>query len=155
MIDPKLLKERLQIDRGNLDDEVAKQPVLFFDISEQYAESIAEHDTAKEYLASTDAMLDSEIRENAKAGEKLTETMVKNMVQLDVSHAEAQAKFLAAKLKMNKLLALKDAFKQRGDMFKVMGQLHATSYFEQSSVQDKQVYDKRRRILAEARTEKK
>ena len=52
------LKEQLAIDKGVLDDEVIRQPVLFYAISEQLTDASAERDAAKEELANVDADLD-------------------------------------------------------------------------------------------------
>lgn len=148
------LKKLLAIDKANLDDEVARQPMLFYEIAEKCEEASAQADTLKEHLASVDAGLDGEIRQDLD-GEKYTEAMVKNQIILDKAHVEAYKQYLSAKTTAGKLTALKDAFKQRGYMLRDLASLYSASYFEQSSIQaDRARYEDRRRILAEARSSK-
>ena len=52
------LQESLTIDKSVLDDEVIRQPVLFYTVSEMLVDALAERDAAKEELNSVDADLD-------------------------------------------------------------------------------------------------
>ena len=147
------LKSLLAIDKASLDDEVSKQPMLFFEVSEAYIEAMAERDACKEELASVDAGLDSKVRKKLeKASEKITEPMVKNAIQIDKEHQEAFDTYMEAKIKADKLSVLKEAFDQRRSMLSSMVQLHSTSYWQQSSFGDKVIYTQTRQKLADARS---
>lgn len=129
------LQAQLAIDKSALDDEVIRQPSLFYDISEQLTDASAERDAAKEDLATIDAELDNKGRKKLSTiHDKVTENMVKNFVQTSPEHEKAFDIFLAAKTKADKLSALKDAFQQRSYMLRDLVQLYSANYFEESSV---------------------
>lgn len=155
---PDTLKEQLRINKTALDDEISNQPMLYFDIAEQYEEAAAERDALKEMLATVDAELDVKYRSHY-ADQKVTEAVIKNAVQLDVEHKVAFDEWLMAKESVGKLGALKEAFQTRGYMLRDLASLYVTGYYETTSVQgthatDTAVYRERRQILAEARAKK-
>ena len=55
-------RQYLTIDKLALDDEVVRQPSLFYEVSEAYVEAVAVRDDCKEALASVDDELDSSVR---------------------------------------------------------------------------------------------
>lgn len=129
------LREQLAIDKSVLDDEVIRQPVLFYTISEFLTDAIAERDAAKEELSMTDADLDNEARRVlAKTDGKTTEAMFKNYVQMHQDHENAFKAWLTAKTKADKLLALKEAFQQRSYMLRDLVSLYSANYYEEASV---------------------
>lgn len=154
------LKALLAINKANLDDEVSKQPSLFFDVAEAVVAAVSERDTLKEQLASVDAELDGVTRTFlAKREEKVTEAMVKNAIQKDKRHEKAFDAYMKIKTEADLLLAMKEAFAQRSYMLRDLCQLYVSSYFEQASVQgtsvtDRAVYDEKRRRIGEARRER-
>ena len=154
------LRNYLEIDKHSLDDEIVKQPSLFFRVSEAFVEAVAERDACKEELASVDAELDGEVRHKLEvAGDKITEAIVKNEIQTHKKHGPAFDTYILAKTKADMLLALKEAFQQRGYMLRDMCSLYVASYYEQSSVQgtsktDTAVYNRQRERLAEGRARK-
>ncbi len=154
------LKALLMINKNALDDELTKQPMLFYDIAEACVDASAERDTRKEELATVDAELDGKVRMMlAKREEKVTEAMVKNAVQTNAEHEAAFNAFMDAKIKADMFMAMKDAFGQRGYMLRDLATLHQTGYFQASSVQgtnhtDKFQYDRTREKLASARRER-
>jgi hypothetical protein len=133
-VDIEEFKNYLKIDKHGLDQELMEQPMLFFKISEAFAQATAERDMLKEQLASTDARLDSDMRRVFdKAGEKYTEAMVKNAVQTDKKHEAAIKKFFDAKEQADLFLALKEAFQSRAYMLRDLCSLYTANYFEESS----------------------
>ena len=129
------LQESLAIDKSVLDDEVIRQPVLFYEISEQLTDAIAERDGAKENLAAVDAELDVEGRKKlSKASAKTTEKMFGNYVQTHPDHEDAFNKWLDAKTRADKLLALKEAFSQRSYMLRDLVSLYSANYYEDASI---------------------
>ena len=150
------LKNYLVIDKGSLDDEVSKQAMLFFQVSEAYVDAAAEQDACKEELTSIDAELDGECRTIlANNEDKVTEAMVKNAIQVHTRHKDAFDTYITAKTKADMLQALKEAFAQRGYMLRDLAQLIMTSYYDQTSIGpaalDRAKYQRNRERLAEAR----
>jgi len=156
----KELQGYLEIDKLALDDEIVKQPSLFFKASEAYVEAVAERDACKEELSTIDAELDGEIRERLeKRGDKTTEAIVKNEIQTEKRHSAAFDTYILAKTRADRLLALKEAFQQRGYMLRDLASLYVANYYESSSVQgnsrsDAAVYNRQRERLADARTKR-
>lgn len=129
------LKEQLAIDKSVLDDEVIRQPMLFYTVSEQLTDAIAERDGAKEDLASVDARLDTKWRKKLSDGNKrVTEGLIQSHVQTDPEHEKAFDVWLAAKTKADLLEALKVAFQQRSYMLRDLVALYSANYYEDASV---------------------
>jgi hypothetical protein len=132
----------LAIDKTVLDDEIIRQPVLFYTISEKLTDAAAERDTAKEELAIVDAELDGEWRrELATKENKVTEKMVQNCIITSPQHTQAFEEYLIAKKKADKLLALKEAFQQRGYMLRDLVALYTANYYEASSIKPTQAQE--------------
>ena len=159
------LKLMLEINKHGLDDELIKQPSLFFQVGEEYSIAVAERDACKEELATVDAELDGRIRaklaqkRSGEKGDKVTEAMVKNGIQVHPSHAAAFDTYILAKTRADILQSLKDSFQQRSYMLRELASLYVSSYYDESSVKgtgntDKLVYDRQRERLAEARARK-
>jgi hypothetical protein len=130
------LQDNLAIDKSVLDDEVIRQPVLFYTVSEMLVDALAERDAAKEELGSVDADLDGIWRRKlAKDGKtKVTEAMVANHVQLSAEHEKAFATYLTAKTKADRLTALKEAYQARSYMLRDLVALYSANYYEDASV---------------------
>jgi len=148
-------REYLKIDKNNLDDEVTQQSTLFFAVSEAYAEAATDRDLMKEQLSTIDAQLDAIVRLELE-GEKVTESIVKNRIQVHPSHETAFQSYLNAKQKADVLGALKDAFHTRSYLIRDLCSLALANYFESSAVKDtgvtdQAVYRRQRQRLAEAR----
>jgi hypothetical protein len=136
------LQAALAIDKSALDDEVIRQPVLFYAISEQLTEANAELDAAKEDLATVRAEIDAIWRAKlGKNGNKVTEKMVENCVQTSNEREKAFDNYLKAKIRANKLSDLKEAFLQRSYMLKHLVELYATNYFEDSAIKPSRSQD--------------
>jgi hypothetical protein len=149
-------RKYLKIDKNQLDDELMNQPQLFEKVGDAWVDAIAKRDAMKESLANIDAALDSAVRQQFDDdGEKYTEAMVKNAVQLDIKHKTAAIAFLKMKSDADALWILKESFQQRMTVLEYMCRLYLGSYFQQDSVRavpaDVQ-YDIRRRRMAEARS---
>lgn len=150
------LQQQLAIDKSVLDDEVIRQPVLFYTVSEMLTDALAEKDGAKEDLAATDAHLDSKWRKALKDEAKVTDKMVASKVQTDPVHEKAFDAWLAAKLKADKLTALKEAFQSRSYMLRDLVSLYSANYYEEASVkptkmQEASQYGANRQRMANAR----
>lgn len=129
------LHAQLAIDKSVLDDEVIRQPVLFYTVSEALTDVIAERDAAKEELNSVDAELDGKWRAKfAKANTKVTDKVVLSAVQIDPLHEKAFTDWLQAKTRAEKLAALKEAFQQRSYMLRDLVSLYSANYYEDASI---------------------
>lgn len=154
------LQAQLAIDKSTLDDEVIRQPVLFYTISEALTDANAERDAAKEELATVDADLDGHWRKKlSKVQDKITEKMVQNCVQTSPEHEKAFDAYLAAKTKADKLSALKDAFQQRSYMLRDLVSLYSANYYEEASIkpsraQEASHYAQNRERMSNARVAK-
>lgn len=136
------LQAQLAIDKSVLDDEVIRQPVLFYTISEQLTDAIAERDGAKEELNAVDAEMDAHWRKRlARTHDKVTEKLVSNFVQCSKEHEDAFKVWLTAKTKADKLLALKEAFQQRSYMLRDLVSLYSANYYEEASVKPSKAQD--------------
>lgn len=136
MIDLEELQKQLAIDKSVLDDEVIRQPMLFYMIGEALTTALAERDAAKEELAAVDADLDFRWRRKLAKDKtaKVTETLIKNHVQTSEDHEKAFGMWLEAKTKADRLQALKDAFQQRSYMLRDLVTLYSANYYEEASV---------------------
>lgn len=146
-------KGYLKIDKSALDDEIIQQPQLFFEVSEAYVEAVAVRDSKKEELAQIDAELDAKYRNSL---EKATEGTIKAKIQTDKKHGTAFTAYINAKELADSLLALKEAFQQRGYMLRDLVSLHTANYYETSSARgtgqtEDFAYHRRRERLAAAR----
>jgi len=154
-IDLEEFRGYLLIDKNALDQELVQQPSLFEKVGDAFAEAIAEKDAAKEELANVDARLDGMIRKSA-ADKRVTDTAIKNRIQAHSKHQGAFAKYLTAKMRADKLGALKESFHQRSYMLRELAGLAVSNYFEGTSVKatpttNRAIYSRQRERLAEAR----
>ena len=154
-------KANLEIDRTSLDDELMRQPSLFYEIGEQFVMAASKRDALKEELATIDAELDGIGRATLeKRLEKVTEAMVKNYVQTHKRHASAFASYIQAKTECDLLQAMKEAFSQRSFMLRDLCSLYVANYFGETSYKSTQAteathYSATRERLAAARTAKR
>jgi hypothetical protein len=136
------LQQQLAIDKSVLDDEVIRQPVLFYEISEQLTEAVAERDAAKENLSVVDAELDHSWRKKlAKTQNRVTEGMLTSYVITSPAHEKAFQDYLQAKTKADKLLVLKEAFQQRSYMLRDLVSLYAANYYEDTALKPSKAQD--------------
>lgn len=154
-------RDYLVIEKTALDEELSHQAELLFKISDEYALATALRDELKEKLAVVDAELDDEVRRDIEiAGDKVTEGMVKANIHTSKKHQQAYDAYARAKKRADRLLALKESFKDRGFMIRSLCDLFVSNYFEANSVRgndrtDTAVYKQRRAKLAELREKMK
>jgi len=128
--DSELLREKLKIDKDNLDFEIIAQPELYYEAANACAMAGSVRDRAYENAKQVDAQLYLEVRsEIESAGKKATETMIENFVQNHIAHKEAKGVWAEAKAEADTLAALRDAFQQRGYMLRDLVQLIVTGYY--------------------------
>lgn len=153
-------REYLTIDKLALDDALKEQPSLLFQVSEEYETALAQRDSLKDAVATVEANLDVDIREDFEQSKaKLTEPQVKHLIASDPERNRAYKAYAAARERAGKLGALKDAFKERGYMLREMCSLYVSNYFEQASSRptpntDAVVYRTQRSRLAASRQQR-
>lgn len=130
------IQQQLVIDKSVLDDEIIRQPMLFYMVSELFTTALAERDALKEELQAVDADLDFQWRKRLSKDKtaKVTETLIKNHVQTSDAHERAFNAWLDAKTKADRLQALKDAFQQRSYMLRDLVSLYSANYYEEASI---------------------
>lgn len=125
------LREKLRIDKNNLDEECILQPVLYQELSEHHVFAQGERDAAKEKLQAVDAKVAHGIRvEWTKSGEKFAETKVGDAVQLDPRHVDAFTEWSRLNRRAAYLNTLVMACEQRGKMLKELAGLYISGYFD-------------------------
>lgn len=129
------LRGLLVIDKHSLDDEIERQPELFFEISEAAVLAAARRDFLKEEISRIDAELHAKhTRRLEKAGSKATVGAVDAAVKTDVKHTRAIERHISAKRKADLYQALKEAFSQRSYMLRDLASLAIAQYYERTSV---------------------
>lgn len=112
-------RERLSIDRTDLDQCLIEQPEVFWHVAEALAQEIARRDEAKLELEELTAQLDQDLRgQAARNEEKLTELALQNRLRVLPKIQEAQRKYLERRKTADQLQALKEAFQQRSFMLR-------------------------------------
>lgn len=122
--------QKLMIDKLSLDEELIKQPTLFFEIAEVSANATSVRDQAKEQLALKDAELGTKHRKKLEAsGERATIQLIEERVQTDPIHQKYLEKYSAAKEHADKCYAMKESFQQRAYMLRELVALYVSGYY--------------------------
>ncbi len=130
------LERQLIIDPTHLDEDIIRQPELYYTVAEQYALAASTRDKAKEQLATTDAGLNASIRHKLiEIGEKVTDSKIDALVLVHEHHNNAFSNFIDAKENTDKWIALRDSVQQRGKMLGELVQLLTIGYFSKDSLQ--------------------
>ena len=111
----------LQIDRDDLDTEVAQQPTLYNEVARAYATAISIRDElAKEIkVVRAEVGLDVRRRQEKKGGDT-REKALDALVETDVRVKEINERSRVAALRAGILEADKESFKQRGFAIKML-----------------------------------
>lgn len=153
------LKALLTINRHQLDDELIQQSQVFYEVSERVAHFTSERDAYKDDLATVDAALGLQFRENARVQQvKITEALVQEYILTAETHVTAVKSLLAARQQVDEAQALREAFLQRSFMLRDLVSLQVSGYTMSNAVESatnsdfgKHEYAKRRAKLADAR----
>ena len=128
------LRAALKIDRYNLDEDVERQPELFFEVAEAAALARSEQDQAKDSVDEVESRLDVHVREKAERNdERVTEKEIKARIRQHPERIAAMKNYLGLKLETERLDQLRDSFKQRGYMLRELVQLYLSSYYQDAS----------------------
>lgn len=125
-----MLKEKLKIDKNDLDEELIQQSQLYYEAGSQYAKAASRSAFLKEQLRKVQSEVDLEIRAQAiEAGDKVTETMVYNKSILDPRYKQAFYEYATSCQEVDEMSALKEAFSQRAYLLKDLVALYLNGYF--------------------------
>lgn len=131
----------MKIDKLALDDEVIRQPELLYHVSEAHVEALASRDYLKEELNRTDAELSNHYRKELAKNGRATDKAVEAKVLSDADRQSAYDEYSEARLKADRLGALKDAFQQRGYMLRDLCSLYTSNYWQEASTKPTQAQD--------------
>lgn len=132
-------KDDMQIDDNQLLFEVERQPHLFHQAAEDYADAQYEQEKAKTELELVRAEVDCNVRDNpGKFGldteKKPTEAAIANQVIQENRYRQANDSLLEASHIVRKLGAAKDAFGHKKSMLEVATKLHLADWTAEPSV---------------------
>lgn len=149
---------RLFIDKNSMDDELINNPSLVQEVCDECAQAIAVRDAAKEALATVDAELDAEVRNELSQSTKVTEDKVRAAIQTHPRHAEAFTVYNEAKLAAALADSLVKAVETRSKALEQLSYLYGSGYFAINSTKrtpasQEAGYDRLRGRLAERRKE--
>lgn len=122
------LAVEITIDKNKLDDELIKQPQLYWEVSEGYADAISKRDQSKQVLEQVEATTGSAYRLSDYSG-KVTEAKVNEHVKADSSYVQQYQLHIAYKAKAEAWSGLKESFSQRCSMLRELVTLHTTGYW--------------------------
>ncbi len=156
------LRAALKIDRFNLDEDVERQPELFFEVAEAAALARSEQDQAKDSVDEVESRLDVHVRGEAeRKDERITEKEIKARIRQHSERIAAMKNYLGLKLGTEMLDQLRDSFKQRGYMLRELVQLYLSSYYQDATVSGTRAgvrdarADRSQRHLAERKRERR
>lgn len=121
------LKQKIEINKFTLDDELVKQPQLFWETCEGYAIAADKRDTAKHIAQKMAAELAAMFRGNSI--EKVTEAKVTEHVEGHPSYVEQYKHYLQYKKDAELWAGMRDTFAQRQSMIRDLVSIHTTGYF--------------------------
>lgn len=123
----------LRIDEHALDQELVRQPDLFYRVAKYLALVTSRRDAKKQHVAEVEAQVDQDLRETAaKHKEKTTETDIKNMIRLDDSVIKVSTELLTLNRKVGDAAALKEALQAKGYALKELVNLYVNNYYHQN-----------------------
>lgn len=148
----------LKIDKSNLDEEIIRQPSLFFEVSKAYSKAVAQADTKKDKLKQLESKLDALKRKKLMKTEgKVTEAMVFHAIQIDEKRVAAYEEYIKAKEIADTLDGFKEAFRQRTFMLRELAGLYVAQYYDKDSVGGKTAefqYERRKEQMRDKRKER-
>ena len=133
-------KKEVKINKLALEDALEEQPDLFLDWAMEHAEAINERNALKYELdEKIKPRFELEIRKDPKKFglEKVTENAIMSTIFLQDEYSKASEKLMEATNRMNKLLAVREAFDHRRSSLKYLVELWTQNYYGQNVGRDK------------------
>jgi hypothetical protein len=132
--DLKLYKERLKIDKHDLDTEMAERQLTYsLAVAERSELEKSRRDELKLKIEQTIAELDGQYRSDAaKAGEKATDKSVDREIEITPKIVDLKKQLIAANLSVGMWGALREEYSQRGWMIRDLIQSFVAGYWSKS-----------------------
>jgi hypothetical protein len=128
-------RQKLLIDKNDLDGELMEQSQVFFDVAHQFSLAVSKRDRAKEQVSRVAAKVAHRLRKDAEEhGEKITEAAISRLIDLEDDYQNAVDEYIDLCAEANDLLAMKEAFQQRSYMLKDLVALYLSQYYMSDSV---------------------
>lgn len=119
-------KNMLRIDKDNLDTELASNPFLTFDVSENYTDAVAERDQAKMYM---DSMYSDTQGKVISKNDKLAQWKVEAEINLGTKYRAAKAEYMELKIECEIWFNLMQAFEMRSRALTKLADLASIHYY--------------------------
>jgi len=133
--DPQEYREKLVLDRDNLDEAALQQASLYEEVGEQRILAVSYRDELEYQKDQLYAELDAAVREEALEDEKkITEAAIKAKIAGKPEMMRLQKKFMAASRAVSQWQLLERAFDQRLTAMKILAQQYASGYFTRSGI---------------------
>ena len=153
----------LLIDKNSLDIALEEQAHVFYQIGLKYAQICSLRDEAADTVKVIAAKKNIKIRRDAeKAKTKITEDMVKQLVNTSEDFIKGNDIYLDFKNQAEEWHNLKDAFQQRSYMLRELVQLYVSQYYSDTSISERtnpnvsnRKYESNREKMGESRRSKK
>lgn len=123
------MREALQVDKHDLDNEWVKQPQNYHRISEASALAMSLRDEAKDAIRDLEAELDQIVRTRHEDDEKKpTETAIKNEIRTDKAMVKANERLAKLNRNVQLLSSLAESWRQRRYALDNLVTLHVSGY---------------------------
>lgn len=144
----KRYRERLRIDRDDLDTVLVEHPSHVEAVGRNYARAVETRDIAREDQKRISAELKPAIRSSL---DKPTISGVDEVLESLPDHREARLRYKAAERKVNEWEAMRDAWKARGFVLKDLVQLHLANHYSTDSVTEEALEARRKHARGDRR----
>lgn len=124
------MRNKLAINKYDLDECCVKQPQFFDEIAEELAMLVSQRDEAKSFMEEIEAEANARVRTMLlKAEEKATDSKVEALVILDDKVKKAKANLIECQRLVNVASAVKESFTQRSIMLTQLTNLYVNRYY--------------------------
>lgn len=125
----------LKIDRHNLDEEIERQPDLYYSVAREAVFYRSRLDRLESEKDRVYASLDTLIRQKAeKDDSKITENAIKARIRQDKTYRNLVDQGFILKKRLDELTVLQEAFRQRSYMLRDLVELFTTGYFTDAAI---------------------
>jgi len=139
MISLQEAREKLLINKNNLDEECKHQPELYYEVASNSVKAISERDRLKEEKDATwSKTFITNKMEGRLEGKSLSDKTAETFADTDEYVLKSNADYLKAKEEADEWIALKESYQQRALMLKELCGLYVAGYFGEISVKTKE-----------------
>lgn len=133
------LRDKMSIDRNALEEEIVRQPQLYFEASELLTSINNRRDAIKEDLEVLGSEINLDLREQYDRDKvKYTEGSLKAEVQLDEDYEKLNKEYRLYKALSGKAQALQSAFETKTRMLSHLARLYVANYYSDPTVSTSQ-----------------